>query len=53
MWKRAEAGGLARVVFVNMLDRERADFFRALGQLQEQFSTRCVAVASRSASSTS
>ncbi len=27
-----------------MLDRERADFFRALGQLQEQLSERCVAV---------
>jgi elongation factor G len=44
VWKRAEAGGLARVVLVNMLDRERADFFRALGQLSEQLSTRCVAV---------
>ena len=43
-WKRAEELGLARVVFVNMLDRERADFFRALGQLQEQLSDRCVAV---------
>jgi elongation factor G len=27
-----------------MLDRERADFFRALGQMQEQLSPRCVAV---------
>ena len=27
-----------------MLDRERADFFRTLEQLQEQLSTRCVAV---------
>ena len=31
VWKRAEELGLARVLFVNMLDRERADFFRALG----------------------
>ena len=45
VWRRAEAGGLARVVFVNMLDRERADFYRALGQLQEQLSPRCIAVA--------
>ncbi|MDQ3164051.1 MAG: elongation factor G [Actinomycetota bacterium] len=44
VWKRAEELGLARVVFVNMLDRERADFLRALGQLQEQLSGRCVAV---------
>jgi elongation factor G len=45
VWKRAEEGRLARLVFVNMLDRERADFFRALGQLREQLSERCVAVA--------
>ena len=43
VWKRAEAGNLARVVFVNMLDRERADFYRALGQLTEQLSPKCVA----------
>ena len=44
VWKRAEELDLARVLFVNMLDRERADFFRALTQLQEQLSPRCVAV---------
>ena len=38
---------------MNMLDRERADFFRALEALQEQLSDRCVAVTSRSAPSTS
>jgi len=43
-WKRAEAGGLARLVFVNMLDRERADFYRTLAQLREQLSERCLAV---------
>jgi elongation factor G len=43
-WKLADELGLARVVFVNMLDRERADFYRALRQLQEQLSSRCVAV---------
>jgi elongation factor G len=40
----ADELGLARVIFVNMLDRERADFFRTLAQIQEQFSSRCVAV---------
>ncbi|HST25109.1 MAG TPA: elongation factor G, partial [Gaiellaceae bacterium] len=45
VWKRAAAGDLARVVVVNMLDRERADFYRALGQIQEQLSGSCVAVA--------
>ena len=42
--KLAEDLGLARVLVVNMLDRERADFFRTLGQIQEQFSSKCVAV---------
>ncbi|HEY0416219.1 MAG TPA: elongation factor G [Gaiellaceae bacterium] len=44
VWTRAEELGLSRVVFVNMLDRERADFFRALGAVQEQLSPRCVAI---------
>jgi elongation factor G len=44
VWKRGEELGIARLLFVNMLDRERADFFRALSQLQEQLSERCVAV---------
>ena len=44
VWERAEQLGLPRVFFVNMLDRERADFFRALEQLREQLSERCVAV---------
>jgi elongation factor G len=43
-WQRAEEAGLSRVVFVNMLDRERADFFRALEGLRAQLSDKCVAV---------
>ncbi|HZN22024.1 MAG TPA: elongation factor G [Gaiellaceae bacterium] len=43
-WRLGEQLGLARVVFVNMLDRERADFFRTLDQLQSQLSPKCVAV---------
>src|SRR5881398_2663769 len=41
-WARAAEGNLSRVLFVNMLDRERADFQRTLGQLQNQLSERCV-----------
>ena len=44
VWDRAEELELSRVVFVNMLDRERADFYRVLGSLQEQLSERCVAI---------
>src|SRR5436309_5015899 len=34
-WRRAVEGDLSRVVFVNMLDRERADFFRVLEAMRE------------------
>ncbi|MFL5949622.1 MAG: elongation factor G [Gaiellaceae bacterium] len=44
VWNRAESLDLPRVVFVNMLDRERADFYRALEQFRTQLSERCVAV---------
>jgi elongation factor G len=44
VWARAEELGLARVFFVNMLDRERADFFRALNGLESSLSPRAVAV---------
>jgi elongation factor G len=43
-WARSEELELSRVVFVNMLDRERADFYRTLAALQEQLSDRCVAI---------
>src|SRR5215216_6459715 len=43
LWQRADAEGLARLVFVNMLDRERADFFRALESLQSAFGKHVVA----------
>jgi elongation factor G len=43
-WQRAEELGLSRIVFVNMLDRERADFFRTLEQLRTQLGPQCVAV---------
>src|SRR5262245_11012432 len=44
VWNRAEELELSRVVFVNMLDRERADFYRVLASLQEQLSSSCVAI---------
>src|SRR5918995_357373 len=43
LWQRADNEGLARLVFVNMLDRERADFFRALESLQSAFGNHVVA----------
>jgi elongation factor G len=43
LWQRAQERGLARLVFVNMLDRERADFFRALESLKAAFGPHAVA----------
>jgi elongation factor G len=43
LWQRADREGLARLVYVNMLDRERADFFRALESLQNAFGNHVVA----------
>src|SRR6266545_5750471 len=37
LWQRAEELDLARMLFVNMLDRERADFFRTLESLKGAF----------------
>src|SRR6266511_2774368 len=44
VWGRAEELDLSRVIFVNMLDRERASFFRTLEAVQAQLSPRAVAV---------
>ena len=43
LWQRADAEGLSRLVFVNMLDRERADFFAALDSLKAAFGPHVVA----------
>ena len=43
LWQRADEEGLARLVFVNMLDRERADFFAALESLKAAFGPHVVA----------
>jgi elongation factor G len=43
LWRRADAEGLARLVFVNMLDRERADFFAVLESLKASFGSHVVA----------
>src|SRR5689334_3164882 len=43
LWERAQELGVARLVYVNMLDRERADFFRALESLKAAFGPHVVA----------
>src|SRR5215207_4871792 len=43
LWRRADREGLARLVFVNTLDRERADFFATLDSLKAAFGPHVVA----------
>jgi elongation factor G len=43
LWQRAAELDLARLLYVNMLDRERADFFRALESLKTAFGPHVVA----------
>ncbi len=43
LWHRAADAGLPRLVFINMLDRERADFFATLEALKSAFGPHVVA----------
>ncbi len=43
LWARAAELDIARLIFVNMLDRERADFFRTLDSLKAAFGPHVVA----------
>jgi len=44
VWQYADEYNLPRLVFINKLDRENANFDRALTQVQEQLSNKAVAV---------
>ena len=44
LWERAAQRGLARVLFANMLDRERADFAATMTALREAFGQQVVAL---------
>src|SRR5687767_12114177 len=43
LWQRASELGVARLLYVNMLDRERADFYRTLESLKAAFGQHVVA----------
>lgn len=45
LWKRAREMGVSRVVAVNMMDRERADFGDALAAMKDRFGEEVVAIA--------
>ncbi len=42
VWAYSEEAGLPRLIFVNKMDRENADFYKTLEQLQSHFGHRCL-----------
>ena len=42
VWSYCEEAKLPRLIFINKMDRENADFYRTLEQLQSKFGSRCV-----------
>jgi len=44
VWDYSEKNGLPRLIFVNKMDRENADFFRALDEIQAKLGAKCLPV---------
>uniref|UniRef100_A0A832EKC3 Elongation factor G n=1 Tax=Desulfacinum infernum TaxID=35837 RepID=A0A832EKC3_9BACT len=42
VWEFAEELGLARMIFISKMDRERADFVKTVDNIRRQLGTRCV-----------
>ena len=43
-WAMCEARGLPRIIFVNKMDRENADFLRSLESIRSAFGRKCVPI---------
>jgi elongation factor G len=44
VWQYCEEAGLARLLFINKMDRENADFNKVFEDIQKKFGSRCVAL---------
>lgn len=44
VWQYAEDKGVPRILFVNKIDRDNADFFKTLEQLETTFGKKCVPI---------
>ena len=44
VWGYCEEAKLPRLIFVNKMDRENADFSRTVGEVKEKFGTRCIPI---------
>ncbi|UCG09790.1 MAG: elongation factor G [Dehalococcoidia bacterium] len=42
VWAYCQEASLPRLIFVNKMDRENADFYRTVGEIQARFGVRCV-----------
>ncbi|UCE98138.1 MAG: elongation factor G [Dehalococcoidia bacterium] len=43
-WKYSEDAGLTRLIFINKIDRENANFNRTFEQIQSRFGNKCIAL---------
>lgn len=44
MWKYSEEANLPRLIFINKMDRENADFYRTVEDVKSKFGSRCLPV---------
>ncbi|HEY49262.1 MAG TPA: elongation factor G [Dehalococcoidia bacterium] len=44
VWKYAEDIGIPRIIFINKLERENADFFKTVAQIEATFGRKCVPI---------
>ncbi|MFC1995425.1 elongation factor G [Chloroflexota bacterium] len=44
VWSYSEKANLSRLIFVNKMDRENADFYRTVDELQLKFGAKCIPV---------
>ncbi|HUU08128.1 MAG TPA: elongation factor G [Dehalococcoidales bacterium] len=42
VWAYCQEANLPRLIFINKMDRENADFYRTVGDIQSRFGARCV-----------
>ena len=44
VWAYSQEANLPRLIFINKMDRENADFYRTVGEIQSKFGAKCVPV---------
>ena len=42
VWAYSEESGLSRLIFINKMDRENANFYRTVSEIQEKFGSKCL-----------